>query len=284
MRALELVGQKFGKLTVLKRVENNERNHACWLCQCDCGNTRIVSSQNLSHGSIKACEKCAALNSSVERSKRMFVDLKGRKFGKLTALTHVGQNKFGENLWLCRCDCGNEKTTSATMLLQGKTKSCGCLRKKVARERAKSQIKDLIGQRFGRLTVLKRDASKSGHGAHWVCKCDCGNIKIYRGNQLRKGLVISCGCWREERCKNGEVNKGEDLIGKRFGRLTVLKQAPNCTSYGSRQWICKCDCESVKVISTHALLSEETRSCGCLRCEGKNKEYVVNTGQDLIKF
>lgn len=284
MKALELEGQKFGKLTVLKRVENNRYNHACWLCQCDCGSTRIVSSQNLSHGSIRACEKCATLDSSMERSKRMFVNLKGRKFGKLTVLEYVGQNKFGQNLWLCKCDCGNEKVTSATMLLLGRTRSCGCLRNETAKKQAKKQVKDLTGQRFGRLTVLKRDTSKTGHGAYWICKCDCGNIKTYRGDSLRKKKIISCGCWRDERCRSGKVNKGEDLTGQRFGRLTVLKQSPNKNNHGSRQWICKCDCGNTKTVRTHDLLYKGTRSCGCLRREGNNKKYVTNVGQDLIDF
>ena len=43
----DLTGQRFGKLTVIKRVENNDRNKVRWLCQCDCGNTHITISYNL---------------------------------------------------------------------------------------------------------------------------------------------------------------------------------------------------------------------------------------------
>ena len=54
---------------------------------------------------------------------------------------------------------------------------------------------DLTGQKFGYLTVLKRlNYSKTGHTYLWECKCDCGNITIVRGSNLRTGHTISCGC------------------------------------------------------------------------------------------
>lgn len=51
---------------------------------------------------------------------------------------------------------------------------------------------DITGQRFGRLTVLYRDALNST----WVCKCDCGNVIIQKTSQhLRSGRVVSCNCF-----------------------------------------------------------------------------------------
>lgn len=41
-KALELTGQRFGRLTVIERAENNKRGDTMWLCQCDCGNTTII--------------------------------------------------------------------------------------------------------------------------------------------------------------------------------------------------------------------------------------------------
>lgn len=56
---------------------------------------------------------------------------------------------------------------------------------------------DLTGQRFGRLTVLGRDLSKTGDAVFWNCKCDCGSIKSIVGSNLRYGHTQSCGCLRE---------------------------------------------------------------------------------------
>lgn len=55
MKALNLTGQKFGRLVVIKRVENNKQKRIQWLCKCDCGNEKIVSSTNLRTGKTKSC-------------------------------------------------------------------------------------------------------------------------------------------------------------------------------------------------------------------------------------
>jgi hypothetical protein len=58
-------------------------------------------------------------------------------------------------------------------------------------------LKDLTGQRFGRLVVERREGSIDGQAA-WICKCDCGGTKRVRGYQLRSGKTASCGClWLE---------------------------------------------------------------------------------------
>lgn len=56
---------------------------------------------------------------------------------------------------------------------------------------------DLSGQQFGRLTVIKRAEDKN-KTVMWICKCDCGNIKIIAGKHLRYGLISSCGCYQLE--------------------------------------------------------------------------------------
>lgn len=57
-----------------------------------------------------------------------------------------------------------------------------------------SNLIDMVGQTFGRLTVLKRATDKEYHEANWVCKCSCGNETIVYGSSLRSGKTKSCGC------------------------------------------------------------------------------------------
>lgn len=57
-----------------------------------------------------------------------FIDLSGQKFGRLTAIERIENNKSGETLWLCKCICGKESTVAAGRLRSGKTRSCGCLK------------------------------------------------------------------------------------------------------------------------------------------------------------
>mgnify|MGYP006055992023 FL=1 len=59
-----------------------------------------------------------------------FKDLTGQRFGYLTVIKKAGKNKSDKILWLCKCDCGNEKICIGNDLITGRTKSCGCLRKK----------------------------------------------------------------------------------------------------------------------------------------------------------
>lgn len=59
-------------------------------------------------------------------------NLIGRKFGRLSPIKYVGKNKHNKPLWLCKCDCGNEKTIVENNIKNGHTKSCGCLQKEIA--------------------------------------------------------------------------------------------------------------------------------------------------------
>lgn len=64
-----------------------------------------------------------------------FKDISGERFGRLTAVEHVGTNSSGGALWLCRCDCGSETIVAGKSLRSGNTKSCGCLNRDASTER-----------------------------------------------------------------------------------------------------------------------------------------------------
>ena len=51
---IDITGQKFNRLTAIKRVAFNKKE-VMWLCVCDCGNEHIVTSRNLRHGKTKSC-------------------------------------------------------------------------------------------------------------------------------------------------------------------------------------------------------------------------------------
>lgn len=58
-------------------------------------------------------------------------DLTGQKFGRLTVIRRAGVNKYGNCLWLCKCECGQLHTAAGGKLTQGKVRSCGCLKKEI---------------------------------------------------------------------------------------------------------------------------------------------------------
>ena len=61
-----------------------------------------------------------------------------------------------------------------------------------------SKIMDLLGRKFGRLTVISRAESKGGK-AYWNCQCDCGKETVVYGSYLRTGHTKSCGCYNEDK-------------------------------------------------------------------------------------
>lgn len=122
------------------------------------------------------------------------LDLTGQKFNRLLVL-EPASNKGKRTQWKCACDCGNICIASTEGLRNGTTKSCGCLKKEKTIERNKARIENLIGCRFGRLTVIKQAESRRGHSC-WICQCDCGNIKEVCSVELKKGDTLSCGCLR----------------------------------------------------------------------------------------
>ena len=66
---------------------------------------------------------------------------------------------------------------------------------------------DLIGQKFGRLSVIKRSNKKGCRGRPmWECCCDCGSYVVVLGDGLRSGGSKSCGCLGRENCSKALTN------------------------------------------------------------------------------
>lgn len=57
-----------------------------------------------------------------------FKDRTGDKHGRLTVISHSGKDHRNKHLWLCLCECGNEKVVVGDNLSSGKSNSCGCLK------------------------------------------------------------------------------------------------------------------------------------------------------------
>lgn len=90
---------------------------------------------------------------------------------------------------------------------------------------------DLTGQRFGRLTVLRRGENalrKDGrHNATFVCQCDCGNVVTVLAIHLKTGNTQSCGCIHKESI--GNLNKTHGQTKTRLYRI-YLRMKQRCTN------------------------------------------------------
>jgi len=77
-----------------------------------------------------------------------FIDLTGQRFGKLVVLKRADNGKHNQARWLCRCDCGKDKTLTTSSLKSGDTKSCGCLKRNcwIRKDRWKEEDDNILNQ------------------------------------------------------------------------------------------------------------------------------------------
>lgn len=175
----------------------------------------------------------------------------GFRIGKLTVQEATSQRKNGYIIWNCACDCGGTIALDTRTLQRGTVQDCGCEKK------VKPGIKDLTGWRFGRLVCLEPTdkRGKNSGGVIWRCQCDCGKECLAPSGQLLSGYKKSCGCLGHPPVK--------ELVGERFGMLTVTEYAGKRA--GMHRWKCRCDCGRETVVGQTLLQSGKTKSCGCLQ-------------------
>lgn len=133
-KMIDITGQVFHRLRVLSRVENSNQGRARWLCECECGNRKVVFGSHLRNGSIKSCgclqkEKASITMKTTQKlgaTARMH-DLTGQIFGYLTVICRDTTRKENRPYWLCQCKCGNKTSVLTQHLLTKRIQSCGCL-------------------------------------------------------------------------------------------------------------------------------------------------------------
>ena len=131
--------------------------------------------------------------------------------------------------------------------------------------------KNLVGERFGMLTVEKLSDSHGNRHLKWDCICECGNRSTHTGNNLRCGHAKSCGCLKRK-------PQREDLSNMKFGKLFVKDF--NKTKNGVAFWNCKCSCGASTIVSSGHLKSGHTQSCGCIASEAaKKRAYKTIAGK-----
>lgn len=76
---------------------------------------------------------------------------------------------------------------------------------------------DLLGQVFGKLTVIGEESGRQHGQVRWKCRCDCGNIRIVLAGNLRSKTTNSCGCGKGE--SNIRTKTTHGMAGTRFYRI-----------------------------------------------------------------
>lgn len=178
----DYTGLRFGRLIVVRDTGMRKFGRVVWECQCDCGNTVNVSSIQLTNGNTKSCG-CLRRDTASELRRP---DISGKRFGRLVAESYAGHASNGRALWRCACDCGNIVTVTAKNLMNGNTRSCGCLKIDTTRER---------------VTKFHTQAEKHLGNIWNGIKTRCYNENHHTyGNYGARGIEM-CQEWREDSVK-----------------------------------------------------------------------------------
>lgn len=211
--AKNISGETFGILTAVSRISTktsaNGKKCAIWLFTCECGGATsktIDEARRSGRGNASGCDSCAASQrakiSSGHLPVRIASQLIGYRYGSLTVLS----KREGARKWICQCDCGKICYRHNVGEIQ---KGSRCLRCAQA-----SRLRDLVGEVFGRLTVIAFVRIKGGTRV-WRCSCTCGGVLEEISTSHLK-LLPNAGCKECESERRAEIHitHGGALGGK----------------------------------------------------------------------
>lgn len=123
-----------------------------------------------------------------------------------------------------------------------------------------------IGDRFRKLTVVRR-AENQGQHACWECVCDCkpGQTIVVRGDRLRAGNTVSCGCAQRQYQETRTENAEKALQLKNFGRVFVMGTVREFQGRRQVHAVCVCRyCSGTSVQRASDVLRKNFRGCDCV--------------------
>jgi len=167
-----IVGERYGKLTVKERTENQGKN-AAFVCRCDCGSENVFTGKWLKARGDNADCGCTKFTGVAP----------DQKFGRLTVLESTNLiTAYGNIIWKCQCDCGNTGYfTNFHLKSLGGSASCGCLTgKKYAGWQSESKNRDVI---------LNKNNTSGVNGVYFSKKKNkwCADIR-FRGEKIFLGV------------------------------------------------------------------------------------------------
>jgi hypothetical protein len=168
--------------------------------------------------------------------------------------------------WTCQKQANGTKCKQWNV---PRTRKCGACGK--PRPLKRSKTSSMIGQKFGRLTVITRGDSKSR--SSWICRCSCGNETEILQQSLIAGLTQSCGCYQIEQARKATL---KDLSGQRFGRWSVRCLADGIRAQnGGVYYVCVCECGHIQEIASSTLIQGQSRGCSKCAANDRRKQYCI---------
>jgi hypothetical protein len=210
-KLIDLTGQQYGLLKVIKRDETKRGKYVYWICECQCKDKNIVSvrGEHLKSGNTVSCGCVNQKN--IHAKKRNSIDIAGRHFGNLTAKYYVNSGKRG-TIWHCECKCGNSIDVYLTDLTSGNTSSCGCLEEKNRKEQ-NEKLKEMMIDDTNISIIRKKEPNKNNttgiRGVSW-----CASKQKYIATiTFKKKRYYLCSSTDIDVCKNARKEAEEQMYG-----------------------------------------------------------------------
>ena len=223
-----------------------------YACTCSkCGFKREILGYYIKKNQVPKCTSCTAKQR----------DISGTNRGDWYVIKKVSSGRQAK--YLCRCSCGLEREVLEQSLLNGKSTGCGHATNK--------KFIDMAGKTIGEWDVLEYNTKT----LKWKCRCSCGTERELTGYQLRNKLSLSCG--------HGTTGL-KDLTDQTFGEWTVVGMSDRKCGTNT-MWVCVCSCGFIQEVSSYALRSGTSKSCGCKANENRRETirslYGVNASSQI---
>lgn len=140
----------------------------------------------------------------------------GKRFNQWKVLRREANSDQGQKRWLCQCSCGYERIFTTSYLNSGKPTSCLNCRNIFSEKTEQEIIKEYLNKKVGDFIVTKYLGKNKYKSRQWLCKCKCGNERIFRTSMLSgNGSVKATQC---KKCYNEEVelNNRIEYVPDRF--------------------------------------------------------------------
>jgi len=208
----------------------------------------------------------------------------GFKFGDdCIVIGYLGQCGYGNDKssqWLCECKCGNEFKLSRCRITNKKYGKicCPICARKIA---IRKTIVPMVGKKFDRWLVLEEMKIRKNRAVAYLCRCNCGVIKIVSGLDLRDHTSKSCGCLARElsRQRRGILNgKWKSDMDDEKRELNKAKRNNNEVIHWRKQvfqrdhYICRCCGMKKSPFNAHHLNSWK---------DFPDQRYIVSNGLTL---
>lgn len=227
----QYINKKYNKL-YLKDIVCDTRGYVYGVCDCDCGETNIVTAiRALLDYKTKSCSSCARATGSGFNSKYASDEYIGKIYGNLKVIKYYyGRDDNGQGVfWRTKCLlCNNEKDFKASSLVNGTTISCGCV---LNNRNNKYSDDSWLGKDIYGTKVLKI-LDKEYDGQMWLCKCKyCGADFKALARKIVSRHTNSCGCVNES---IGIIEISKYLDSKNIQYIKEWSNQKLLSQYGNR--------------------------------------------------